>query len=90
VRADGGVAEAVEQLRHAQALPRHGAWLRSHLWMDAEIDASRGVLHQESDWMGEPDLGDGGPDADRCAEELEMHPREPGLTPHWLKTWTEQ
>ena len=89
-RADGGVAEAVEQLRHAQALPRHGAWLRSHLWMDAEIDAGRGVLHQESDWMGEPDLGDGEPDADRCAEELEMHPREPGLTPHWLRTRTEQ
>ena len=85
-RADGGVAEAVEQLRHAQALPRHGAWLRSHLWMDAEIDAGRGVLHQESDWMGEPDLGDGEPDADRCAEELEMHPREPGLTPHWMRT----
>ena len=90
VRADGGVAEAVEQLRHAQALPRHGAWLRSHLWMDAEIDAGRGVLHQESDWMGEPDLGDGEPGADRCAEELEMHPREPGLTPHWLRTRAEQ
>ena len=90
VRADGGVAEVVERLRHAQALPRHGAWLSSHLWMDAEIDASRGVLHQESDWMGEPDLGDGEPDADQCAEELEMHPREPGLTPHWLRTRTEQ
>ena len=85
-RADGGVAEAVERLRDAQALPRHGAWLSSHLWMDA----GRGVLHQESDWMGEPDLGDGGPDADRCAEELEMHPREPELTPHWLRTRTEQ
>ncbi len=85
-RADGGVAGAVEQLRHAQALPRHGAWLRSHLWMDAD----KGVLHQESDWMGEPDLGDGGPDADRCAEELEMHPREPELTPDWLRTRAEQ
>ena len=84
VPAGGGVAEAVEQLRHAQALPRHGAWLSSHLWMDAD----KGVLHQESDWMGEPDLGDGEgePDADRCAEELEMHPREPGLTPHWMRT----
>ena len=81
-RADGGVAEAVERLRDAQALPRHGAWLSSHLWMDA----GRGVLHQESDWMGGPDLGDGEPDADRCAEELKMHPREPGLTPHWLRT----
>ncbi len=85
-RADGGVAEAVERLRDAQALPRHGAWLSSHLWMDA----GRGVLHQESDWMGGPDLGDGEPDADRCAEELKMHPREPGLTPHWLRTRTEQ
>ena len=86
VPAGGGVAEAVEQLRHAQALPRHGAWLSSHLWMDAD----KGVLHQESDWMSEPDLGDGGPDADRCAEELEMHPREPELTPHWLRTRAEQ
>ena len=87
-RADGGVAEAVERLRHAQALPRHGAWLRSHLWMDAD----KGVLHQESDWMGEPDLGDGEGelDAGRCAEELEMHPREPELTPHWLRTRAEQ
>ena len=89
-RAGGGVAEAVEQLRHAQALPRHGAWLRSHLWMDTDMDADEGVLHQESDWMGEPDLGDGGPDADRCAEELEMHPREPGLIPDWLRTRAEQ
>ena len=88
-RADEGVAEAVEQLRHAQALPRHGAWLRSHLWMDTTMDEGRGVLHQESDWVGEPDLGDGESSADRCAEELEMHSREPGLTPHWLRTRTE-
>ena len=89
-RAGGGVAEAVERLREAQALPRHGAWLRSHLWMDTDMDADKGVLHQESDWMGEPDIGDGGPDVDRCAEELEMHPREPGLTPDWLRTRAEQ
>ena len=86
VRAGEGVAEVVERLRHAQALPRHGAWLRSHLWMDA----GKGVLHQESDWMSEPDLGDGEPDTDRCAEELEMHPREPELTPHWMRTQAEQ
>ena len=85
-RADEEVAEAVERLRHAQALPRHGAWTRSHLWMDAD----KRVLHQESDWMGEPDLGDGEPDADRCTEELEMHPREPELTPDWLRTRAEQ
>ena len=48
VLAGGGVAEAVERLRGAQASPRHGAWARSHLWMDAEIDADRGVLHQQS------------------------------------------
>ncbi|WP_311471257.1 hypothetical protein [uncultured Actinomyces sp.] len=85
-RADEEVAEAVERLRHAQALPRHGAWTRSHLWMDAD----KRVLHQESDWMGEPDLGDGKPDADRCTEELEMHPREPELTPDWLRNRAEQ
>ena len=89
-RAGGRVAEAVEQLRHAQALPRHGAWLRSHLWMDTDMDADEGVLHQESDWMGEPDIGDGGPGVDRCAEELEMHPRETGLIPDWLRTRAEQ
>ena len=85
-RADEEVAEAVERLRHAQALPRHGAWTRSHLWMDAD----KRVLHQESDWIGEPDLGDGEPDADRCTEELEMHPREPELTPDWLRNRAEQ
>ena len=86
VQADEEVAEAVERLRHAQARPRYGAWLSSHLWMDAD----KRVLHQESDWMGEPDLGDGGPDADRCTEELEMHPREPELTPDWLRNRAEQ
>ena len=55
VPAGGGVAEAVERLRGAQASPRYGAWVRSHLWMDAEIDADRGVLHQESQWEDEPD-----------------------------------
>ena len=85
VQAGEEVAEAVERLRHAQARPRYGAWLSSHLWMDAD----KRVLHQESDWMGEPDLGDGEPDADRCTEELEMHPREPELTPDWLRNRTE-
>ena len=55
MRAGEGVAEAVERLRGAQASPRHGAWARSHLWMDAEIDADRGVLHQQSQWEDEPD-----------------------------------
>ena len=55
VPAGGGVAEAVERLRGAQASPRYGAWMRSHLWMDAEIDADRGVLHQQSQWQDEPD-----------------------------------
>ena len=52
VQADEEVAEAVERLRDAQASPRHGAWARSHLWMDAD----KRVLHQESDWTGEPEL----------------------------------
>ena len=52
VQADEEVAEAVERLRDAQASPRHGAWARSHLWMDI----GKGVLHQESDWTGEPEL----------------------------------
>ena len=72
----------MDKLRPAQVDAHRGAWLYSHLWMEA----SDGVLHQESDWMGEPDLGDGEPDTDRCTEELEMHPREPELTPHWLRT----
>ena len=52
VQAGEEVAEAVERLRHAQARPRYGAWLSSHLWMDAD----KRVLHQESDWTGEPEL----------------------------------
>ena len=52
VQAYEEVAEAVERLRDTQASPRHGAWARSHLWMDAD----KRVLHQESDWTGEPEL----------------------------------
>ena len=79
------ISFAMHDLRAAQADPHRGAWLCSHLW----VEAAEGVLHQESDWVGEPDLGDGESSADRCAEELEMHTREPGLTPHWLRTRTE-
>ena len=79
VHIDRNAGSAINKLRVMQALPGRGAWFYSHLWMEMP----EGVLHQESDWMCEPDLGDGEgePDADRCAEELEMHPREPGLTP---------
>ena len=79
VHIDRNAGSTINKLRGMQALPGRGAWFYSHLWMEMP----EGVLHQESDWMCEPDLGDGEgePDADRCAEELEMHPREPGLTP---------
>ena len=38
------------KLRPAQVDPHRGAWTYSHLWMEA----SDGILHQESDWMREP------------------------------------
>ena len=72
----------MDDLRPAQVDPHRGAWLYSHLWMEA----SDGVLHQESDWMREPVI-DGDPAGDQeAAVELRIHPRDPEFIPEWMAT----
>ncbi|WP_136194053.1 hypothetical protein [Actinomyces procaprae] len=70
----------MNHLRAAQVLPGRGAWTWCHLWMDA----SDGVLHQECDWMREPDFGPGAAGAGEYAIELDIYPRDPEYIPEWL------
>ena len=83
-----------------QALPGRGAWFYSHLWMEMP----EGVLHQESDWMCEPDMGTGGfyigpdgldirgggPDLGDYKTELDRYPRDQEFIPDWLRNKVEQ
>ena len=69
-------------LHKSQVDPHRGAWTYSHLWMEA----SDGVLHQESDWMREPVInGELMSDQD-AAVELRLHPRDPEFIPEWMAT----
>ena len=82
VRHSSALSFDVGDLRRAQADPHRGAWLWSHLWMEA----SDGVLHQESDWMREPVIG-GDPVGDGdAAFELDQFPRDPEWIPEWMAT----
>ena len=83
-----------------QALSGRGAWFYSHLWMEMP----EGVLHQESDWMCEPDMGtsgfyvgpdgldirDGGPDLGEYKTELDRYPRDQDFIPDWLRDKVER
>ena len=69
-------------LHKSQVDPHRGAWTYSHLWMEA----SDGVLHQESDWMRGPVInGELMSDQD-AAVELRLHPRDPEFIPEWMAT----
>ena len=82
IRNPSKLSFAVDDLREAQLDAHRGAWLYSHLWMEA----SDGVLHQESDWMREPVI-DGDPAGDHdAAYELDRHPRDPEFIPEWMAT----
>ena len=70
------------KLRPAQVDPHRGAWLYSHLWMEA----SDGVLHQESDWMREPVINGDPVSEQGAAVELRLHPRDPEFIPEWMAT----
>ncbi|TEA43229.1 hypothetical protein C0Z12_00910 [Rothia aeria] len=70
------------KLRPAQVDAHRGAWLYSHLWMEA----SDGVLHQESDWMREPVFDGKLMGEQDAAEELRLHPRDPEYIPEWMAT----
>ena len=72
----------MDKLRPAQVDPRRGAWLYSHLWMEA----SDGVLHQESDWMREPVINGEPVSEQGAAVELRIHPRDPEFIPEWMAT----
>ena len=62
------------------------------------------VLHQESDWMCEPDMGtsgfyvgpdgldirDGGPDLGEYKTELDRYPRDQDFIPDWLRDKVER
>ena len=69
-------------LHKAQVDPHRGAWTYSHLWMEA----SDGVLHQESDWMREPVINGHLMGEQDAAVELRMHPRDPEFIPEWMAT----
>ena len=69
-------------IRPAQADPVRGAWLWSHLWMEA----SDGVLHQECDWMREPVIGSDPVGDGDAAFELDQFPRDPEWIPEWMAT----
>ena len=70
------------KLRPAQVDAHRGAWLYSHLWMEA----SDGVLHQESDWMREPVINGELMGEQDAAVELRLHPRDPEYIPEWMAT----
>ena len=72
----------MDKLRPAQVDPRRGAWTYSHLWMEA----SDGVLHQESDWMREPVINGEPVSEQGAAVELRLHPRDPEFIPEWMAT----
>ena len=70
------------KLRPAQVDAHRGAWTYSHLWMEA----SDGVLHQESDWMREPVINGEPVSEQGAAVELRLHPRDPEFIPEWMVT----
>ena len=74
------VSFAMHDIRGSQVDPHRGAWLWSHLWMEA----SDGVLHQECDWMREPVIG-GDPVGDGdAAFELDQFPQDLQWVPEWM------
>ena len=100
VHIDRNASSAINKLRGMQALPGRGAWFYSHLWMEMP----EGILHQESDWMCEPDMGTGGfyvgpdgldirgggPDLGEYKTELDRYPRDQEFIPDWLRDKVER
>ena len=86
VRIDGSAGSAVNELRGMQALPGRGAWFYSHLWMEMPEE----VLHQESDWMCEPDMGFDEVPLGAYKTELDRYPRDQEFIPDWLRDKVER
>ena len=85
VRLPAKINFARTDLHQAQVDPHRGAWTYSHLWMEA----SDGVLHQESDWMCTPDMEDIA-DLGAYKTELDRYPRDQEFIPDWLRDRVEQ
>ena len=86
VHIDRNASSAINKLRGMQALPGRGAWFYSHLWMEMP----EGVLHQESDWMCEPDMGFDEVPLGSCKTELDRYPRDQEFIPDWLRDKVER
>ena len=82
VRSPREVKFALHDIRPSQVDPVRGAWLWSHLWMEA----ADGVLHQECDWMREPVIGSDPLSDGDAAFELDQFPRDPQWVPEWMAT----
>ena len=86
VHIDRNAGSAINKLRGMQALSGRGAWFYSHLWMEMP----EGVLHQESDWMCEPDMGFDEVPLGSCKTELDRYPRDQEFIPDWLRDRVER
>ncbi len=82
VRLPSKINFEMDDLRPAQVVSGRGAWLWSHLWMEA----ADGVLHQECDWMREPVIGSDPLSDGDAAFELDQFPRDPQWVPEWMAT----
>ena len=82
VRHSSALSFDVGDLRRVQADLHRGAWLWSHFWMEA----AEGVLHQEADWMREPEIDDEPVGNGDAAFELDQFPRDPEWIPEWMAT----
>ena len=69
-------------VRPSQVDSHRGAWLWSHFWMEA----AEGVLHQECDWMREPEIDDEPVGNGDAAFELDQFPRDAEWIPEWMAT----
>ena len=86
VHVDRNAGSAINKLRGMQALPGRGAWFYSHLWMEMPEE----VLHQESDWMCEPDMGFDEVPLGAYKTELDRYPRDQEFIPDWLRDKVER
>jgi len=86
VHVDRNAGSAINKLRGMQALPGRGAWFYSHLWMEMPEE----VLHQESDWMCEPDMGFDEVPLGAYKTELDRYPRDQEFISDWLRDKVER
>lgn len=82
------VATLLETLRAADHEPKHGAWLRASIIIDAEgwpepsyqVGADLEHLSLPEEWEGAP-----APTAEQLGEDLRAYPREDAAVPGWMR-----